>query len=123
MPDEIRKEAQVDAVKLRATERHKDSVLMDGAYGVVEFFKPQLESARRTITTCFAFGRSGQVEDADLEVSIKLDLINDWVLTVFDSLPHWPIAEMAKWDWEAKTEKMLVQSFRKIDLEDALLRL
>jgi len=81
-----------------------------------------LASTRRTIDTCYAYAFDGQARDADVTVSCPADPILDWVRYLFDSVPddEGLAARKAAWLERHAHEDRLTQTYRRIDLDEAL---
>jgi len=82
--------------------------------------KVTIESARRTISKCYAYSPTGDVANPDMTITCARDPVAEWVLTVFGSVVD-DEATAAQKDWLAQVDKdTIVQSFREIALDEAL---
>ena len=85
-----------------------------------------LASARRRITTCYAYDFSGQVNRADVIIRCNQGpKLIDWVAQMFQSISHDQTLKASSDQWLATQSngKTLEQSFRRITLDEALARL
>ena len=78
-----------------------------------------LESARRTIKRCFAYSESKST-DADLVIECYSPLLRDWVLEIFDSVEDDESTEQRNKFLALDKDTCMIQSFREIDLDEAL---
>lgn len=87
-----------------------------------KFDKLALHSARRNIRTCYAYSFDGQVRDADVAVTCDAKLLVNWVERLFDSVVDDDQAAARGLAWMAKFAggDKLVQSFRRIELDEVL---
>ena len=83
-----------------------------------------MESVRRNIGRCFAYSESGSTEAADLAVECRSKLLSDYALAVLKSVDTDGAAQeqQERWMRQAATET-LRQSFRELELSDALRRI
>ena len=80
----------------------------------------QDERIRRTLTRCFVYSRHGEVADADLVIRCAVEPFGTYVANVLRSVD----APMPDWLEDQNGEgPALVQSFREVDIADALMRL
>ena len=84
-----------------------------------EYTPVQLAAAARLIDTCYAYSDEGTVETPDLVIRCKTTPFADWVQSVFASAP---CNEDAAATWRAINgeSEFIEQSFRHIDIEEAL---
>ncbi len=86
------------------------------------FDKLALHSARRNIRSCYAYAFDGQVRDADVVITCNAKPLVDWVKYMFDSVTD--DDEMAArgraWMDQFAGGEKLVQSYRRIELDEAL---
>ena len=82
------------------------------------------ESARRNVQHCFAYSGSGTAASSDLVIECRSELLRSYALSVLDSLPADDSVLEQRRQWEARLAgETLRQTFRELDLEDALRRL
>lgn len=79
----------------------------------------QVERAQRTLTRCFVYARDGDVADADLVIRCAGEPFLTYAATVIDSVT----AQVPEWLAYPQVETALVQSFREVEIDDALTRL
>ena len=79
----------------------------------------QLERARRTLLRCFAYDACGEVENPDLTIRCSAQPLLGYATQVVRSAN----AEMPEWMTRLEASSTLRQSFRELDLDDALARL
>ena len=84
----------------------------------------ELESARRNVTRCFAYTESGRTASSDLSIACQSDLLRDYAMAVIDSLPADDAVQEQRRRWEERmATSVLSQSFRELDLSEALQRI
>ena len=82
------------------------------------------ESARRNVQQCFAYSEFGTASSSDLVIECRSELLRSYALSVLDSLPADDSVLEQRRQWEARLAgETLRQTFRELDLEDALRRL
>ncbi|MHA7924328.1 MAG: hypothetical protein ACX936_03960 [Marinobacter sp.] len=96
----------------------------DNDPGEVAISPVERESARRNIQRCFAYSGAGTAASSDLVIECRSELLRDYALSVLDSLP----ADESMWEqcrqWKARlASDTLRQTFRKLNLDDALRRI
>lgn len=103
-------------------------ILPDGEPRDRGYEQAQLESARRNISACYLYSFDGDVADADLVISCAKEPLYDWSLHIFDE--HEAIATDAAvqqlrsaWVEKWQNRPKFTQSFRRISLDEALVRL
>lgn len=79
-------------------------------------------SARRSITICYAYAFDGQVRDGDVVITCNAKPLVDWVKTLFDSVADddGMAARGRTWLEKHAGRSTLVQSYRRIELDEAL---
>ena len=87
----------------------------------------QLECARRTIDRCYLYSFADELADADIMIECKKEPFIEWANSVFEMEGLSEDAEVTQmkdaWErWVALRPK-LIQSFKRITLDEALLRL
>jgi len=96
-----------------------DESVRDAAIAPVE-----RESARRSVKRCFAYSGTGSVRSSDLSVECRSGSLANFALAVFDSVPVDRTAQQLREQWlQCVAADGLRQSFRELDLHDALRRL
>ncbi len=96
----------------------------DSNAGEVSIAPVGLESARRNIRRCFAYSENGWTEASDLVIECRSDLLGDFALAVLDSVGSDESVQELRVRWqEQQATGRLRQSFRELDLSDALLRI
>ena len=84
----------------------------------------ELESARRNVRRCFAYSETGTTASADLAIECRSHLLRNFALPVFDSLPASDTVQEQRRRWEERmATSTLSQTFRQLDLNDALRRI
>lgn len=84
----------------------------------------EAESARRNIKRCFAYSETGTALSSDVVVECQSDLLRRFALAVFDSVPADDVLHKRREQWiEGSSAGTLRQSFRQIDLKEALQRI
>lgn len=82
------------------------------------------ESARRNVQRCFAYSESGTAASADLVIECRSELLRGYALSVLDSLRADESVREQRRQWEARlASDTLRQTFRTLDLHDALRRI
>jgi len=82
------------------------------------------ESARRNVQQCFAYSEFGTASSSDFVIECRSELFRGYALSVLDSLPADESALEQRSQWEARLAgDTLRQTFRRLDLDDALQRL
>lgn len=90
----------------------------------VEISPVERESLRRNVQHCFAYSGSGTAVSSDLVVECRSELLRRYALSVLDSVPADDSVLEQRRQWEARLAgETLRQTFRKLDLEDALRRI
>lgn len=79
-------------------------------------------SAKRTITTCYAYAMDGEVADADMVIACDAKLMVEWAKTLVDSIGDDADAAQRGRAWvDAHAGcARLTQSYRRIGLDEAL---
>ena len=94
---------------------------------MMPYFKPQLESGRRTIHTCYAYSPSGRVNGADTEISCPHSKLGDWTTQLFDLAvtadSDTVQAKKTHWLNQQANTPILTQTYRRITYQEALMRL
>ena len=102
-------------------------LLPDGAPTDPSYERPQLESALRTIETCYLYSADGEITDADLTIEVDSRPVVEWSQTIFDLHDYSPNPAFAKqkaaWVAQHGGKTSLKQSYRRISVEEALTRL
>lgn len=82
------------------------------------------ESARRNVKRCFAYSETGTTASSDLVIECESHLLSDFALSVLDSIPADDSVrgQRERWDEQIATGT-LSQTFRQLDLSDALQRI
>ena len=84
----------------------------------------ELASAQRNIQQCFAYSESGSTTSADLVITCRNQMLGDYALGVFNSVPADDLLLERRQQWQQQIANgTLSQSFRELDLGEALLRL
>lgn len=84
----------------------------------------ELESARRNVRRCFAYSEAGTTASSDLAIECQSHLLRDFALPVIDSLPADDAVQEQRRRWqEQMATATLHQTFRELDLNDALRRI
>ena len=116
-----------DQSGLLASNHATDLVSIHGDQNTAVYLKPQLESAKRVIHTCYAYNASGAVKEADIEIACPHSLLENWVERIFELsvLADTADLQQAKDAWlkQQASHELLTQSYRQISLQDALLRI
>jgi hypothetical protein len=82
------------------------------------------ESARRNVQQCFAYSESATASSSDLVIECRNELLRGYALSVLDSVPADESMREQSSQWEARLAgDTLHQTFRSLDLDDALQRL
>ena len=82
------------------------------------------ESARRNVQRCLAYSESGTTSSSDLIIECRSEWLRDYALSVLDSLPADGSMREQRRQWEARLAgETFRQTFRKLDLDDALRRI
>ncbi|MAE66105.1 MAG: hypothetical protein CMJ18_17680 [Phycisphaeraceae bacterium] len=84
-----------------------------------------LSGARRNIDHCYLYAFDGQVDGADVTIGCARSPIGDWVIDTFNTLKDDPGIRQQRDEWlglQADSDR-LVQTFRRVELDDALARL
>jgi len=90
----------------------------------VEISPVERESLRRNVEQCFAYSASGTAASSDLVIECRSELLRSYALSVLDSVPADDSLLEQRRQWEARLAgETLRQTFRKLDLEDALRRI
>ena len=90
----------------------------------VEISPVERESLRRNVEQCFAYSYSGTAVSSDLVVECGSQLLRSYALSVLDSVPADDSVLEQRRQWEARLAgETLRQTFRKLDLEEALRRI
>ena len=107
------------------TERGMTVLLVpDNDVSEVAIATVELESARRNVRRCFAYSETGTTESSDLAVECESHLLGDWALAVLDSVPADDAVRELRGQWlERIASGRLSQSFRELDLSEALTRI
>ena len=84
-----------------------------------EYEPVQLERVRRTLSRCFAYGPCGSVADPDLMIRCAAEPFLTYAMQVVRSAN----ADVPKWLGCADALSTLQQSFRELEVDDALARL
>ncbi len=107
------------------TERGATVLLVPDYNGAEATIEPvELESARRTVKHCFAYSETGTTASSDLAIECKSQPLGDWALAVLDSLPDDETSQTLRGQWQERVASgRLSQSFRELDLSEALTRI
>lgn len=82
------------------------------------------ESARRNIKRCFAYSETGITASSDLVIECQSQLLLNFALAILDSIPADDAAQELRGQWQERmAASTLSQSFRQLDLSDALRRI
>ena len=82
------------------------------------------ESARRNIRRCFAYSENGTTTSSDLVIECQSHLLRDFALAVLESVPADEGLQVQRERWlERMATGTLSQSFRELDLNEALRRI
>ncbi len=82
------------------------------------------ESARRNVRRCFAYSENGTTASSDLVIECQSHLLSHCALAVLDSLPADDALREQRKRWlERMATPTLSQSFRELDLSEALRRI
>ncbi|MEM7799965.1 MAG: hypothetical protein AAF633_12305 [Chloroflexota bacterium] len=102
-------------------------ILPEGEPGSPNFERAQLETAKRTIRSCYLYSAEGKVNEPTLEVTLNSRSVVKWTELIFNDHEKKPVPSLAdqKSEWLAQygDAQFLTQSFRQITVEDALTRL
>ena len=99
-------------------------VVPDGDEREIAIAPVELESARRNVIRCFAYAETGTAVSSDLVVECQNHLLRDFGLAVFDSIPDDDSLQEQRRQWLERTATgILSQSFRELDLSEALRRI
>ena len=83
-----------------------------------------LESAQRDIHRCFAYSETGETESSDVKMECSNPLLHESVMAVLDSVPADGTSRTLREQWRARKDHGTIrQSFREIDLSEALRRI
>jgi hypothetical protein len=89
--------------------------------------QPQIESALRTMKTCYLYSADGEVADADLTIEVHSRPVIEWVAALFDDHDYRPVPAFARqkeiWLAKHRVKNSLKQSYRRITIDEALTRL
>ena len=88
-----------------------------------EIAEVELESARRNVSRCFAYSETGTTASADLVVESLSPLLWDFGLAVLDSVPADDVLTKQRERWLKRDGDTLSQSFRELELSEALQRI
>ncbi len=84
----------------------------------------ELESLRRNVRSCYAYSETGTTVSPDLVVECQSHLLCEFALAVFDSVPADDPMQEQRGRWlERMATGTLIQSFRELDLGEALRRI
>ena len=84
----------------------------------------ELESARRNIRRCFAYSENGTTASSDLVIECPSHLLRDFASAILDSVPADDALQELRGQWlERMATCRLSQSFRELDLGEALQRI
>ena len=82
------------------------------------------ESARRNIVRCFAYSETGTTASSDLVIECQSQPLRDFALAVLDSVPADDAVRELRGQWQERmVANTLSQSFRQLELSDALRRI
>jgi hypothetical protein len=97
-------------------------LLPDGKPTEHEINDVALASARRNIDQCYVYAPGGHARDADVTIRCNRSPFDEWVTHMFDSLEPDSAAQQRKTEWLAGCDgqKVLEQSFRRVNLDEAL---
>jgi len=100
-------------------------IVPDAKPGSHDFDSVALVSARRNITQCYAYAFEGQVDGADVVIRCASSPIDEWVETVFEGFDEHPELMKSAQAWldRCRGNEILEQSYRRIDLNEALARM
>lgn len=81
----------------------------------------QLAAAKRLIHTCYLYSADGAVRSPDLIIRCTKEPFTDWVRSMFTSVPEEAGKEATEcWEKNCSTAELIEQSFRRINLKEAL---
>jgi len=99
-------------------------ILPDGTPTHRKYNKVQLASAQRNLDKCYMYSFDGQVKHADVTIRGQMEPFCEWVKIVFDTyaLADDSVIQARKFEWFSlhKGKAFLEQSFRRVNLEEAL---
>ena len=96
----------------------------DNGVSEVAIAAVELESARRNIRRCFAYSENGTMISSDLVIECQSHLLRDFALAVLESVPADDALQKQRERWlERMATGTLSQSFRELDLNEALRRI
>ena len=102
-------------------------IVPEGPQKDCEFHKIQMASARRNIDTCYVYSFTGKVAEPDLTIRCPKQPLYDeyvrWINKVFDSVESQEKAmtQKIRSEWTGNLNgSYLEQSFRRVDLDEAL---
>ena len=82
------------------------------------------ESARRNIKRCFAYSETGTTVSSDLVIECQSHPLRDFALAVLDSVPADDVVREQREQWQERmAASTLSQSFRQLEMSDALRRI
>ena len=83
-----------------------------------------LESMKRNVRRCFSYSETGKMDSCDLVVECQSALLKDFGLAVLESVPADDSLRPQRDAWlKRMTTEMLSQSFRELELTEALQRI
>ncbi len=92
-----------------------------------DYESPQLGSARRNVDCCYLYSKYGDLPDSDLTIRCAKEPLVTWGNRVFETetVKKGDEASRFKNEWKAEVnlQPMLIQSFKRIELDEALARL
>jgi hypothetical protein len=96
----------------------------DNAVREVEIAEAEQESARRSVSRCFAYSATGATASPDLVVESQGSLLREFGLAVLDSVSADDAVTEQREQWLEPTDSAnLSQSFRELELSEALKRI
>ena len=107
------------------TDRGVNILLVPETSPQEQTFEPvQMESIRRNIRRCFIYSEGGDVSAPNLEITTQVEPLKGWVIKMFDSVPEDTTLQDHRDRWlETADADILKQSFREINLDEAIKRL
>ena len=105
------------------TDRAVNILLVPDDKRKTQSYEPeQLAAAERIIDTCYAYAINGTVDSADLVIRCKTELFVEWFEIMFDKNGD-NGQGLSLWKKKHGDAEFLQQSFRRIELNEALARL
>ncbi len=96
----------------------------DNDVGEITIAPVEWESARRNVKRCFAYSETGTTASSDLVIECQSHLLRDFAIAVLDSIPADDAVREQRGRWQERMATgTLCQTFRELDLSDALRRI